>query len=122
MKKIIFNWLAVLAWMSLIYYFSAQPNLKSELAPIWDLIFRKIAHMAEFFILAFLFFRAYLGHKIIAGRALFIAALMAVIYAIFDEYHQTLVEGRVGSPVDVIIDSIGVMAFVALQTIQIKKQ
>lgn len=121
MKRIILNWLAVLLWMGVIYYFSAQPDLKSELEPIWDLIFRKIAHMAEFFILAFLLFRAYLGNKMIAGWALFLAVFIAIIYAIFDEYHQTLIDGRTGSSFDVIIDSVGVLAFAVMQIIQLKK-
>src|SRR3989338_4752211 len=59
MKKyyaIALNWLAVLLWLGVIYYFSSQPNLKSELEPIWDLIFRKIAHLAEFFVLAYLLY------------------------------------------------------------------
>lgn len=119
--KIIINWLFVLLWMGVIYYFSAQPDLKSELQPIWDLIFRKIAHMAEFFILAFLLFRAYFGNKMVVGRALFLSVFIAIIYAVFDEYHQTLVEGRTGSPIDVVIDSIGVLAFGLMQIVQIKK-
>lgn len=121
MKKIILNWIFVLAWMGVIYYFSAQPNLKSELEPIWDLFFRKIAHMAEFFILAFLLFRAYLSNKMVIGRALFLAVFMSIIYAVFDEYHQTLIDGRTGSPVDVIIDSVGVITFAILQVKQLKK-
>ena len=115
MKKIILNWVAVLLWMGVIYYFSAQPDLKSELQPIWDLIFRKIAHMAEFFILAFLLFRAYLGNQMTTGKSLFFAMFVAIAYAIFDEYHQTVVVGRAGSPIDVMIDSVGVVTFAILQ-------
>ena len=42
------------------------------------------------------------------------AALIAVAYAISDEYHQSFVEGRHGSPVDVLIDSTGVAIAIAM--------
>ena len=58
--------------------------------------------MAEFGLLWFLWWRA-LGY----GNRL-VPALIAIAYAITDELHQTTVEGRVGSPVDVLIDSAGV--------------
>jgi VanZ family protein len=41
-------------------------------------------------------------------RALFVSAVIAVIYAISDEYHQTFVPFREGTIRDVFIDSIGV--------------
>ena len=34
--------------------------------------------------------------------------MIAIGYAITDELHQTTVDGRVGSPVDVLIDAAGV--------------
>ncbi len=36
------------------------------------------------------------------------AAAIAVLYAVSDEYHQTFVAGRHGSPIDVLIDGAGV--------------
>ena len=64
LPKILLNWLAVLIWLAVIYYFSAQSDLKSELEPFWDMFFRKIAHISEFFVLAYLFFRALSGYKL----------------------------------------------------------
>ena len=87
--------------MGLIFFLSAQPDLNSGLGS-WDTVLRKLAHMAEFGLLWFLWWRA-LGY----GNRL-LPALIAVAYAITDELHQTTVEGRVGSPVDVLIDSAGV--------------
>jgi VanZ family protein len=96
--------------MGLIFYLSAQPDLDSGLGS-WDTILRKLAHMAEFGLLWLLWWRA-LGHR---GKA--IPALIAIAYAITDELHQTAVEGRVGSPVDVLIDSAGVaLAILAVRT------
>lgn len=115
LRRIIFNWIAVLLWMAVIYYFSSQPGLKSELEPIWDLIFRKIAHMAEFFILAYLFFNAYRALGASVGKALIFAFMFSVAYAGFDEWHQSQVADRVASIVDVGIDSTGILLFVLLK-------
>jgi VanZ family protein len=94
--------------MALIFALSAQPDLNSGLGT-WDTILRKIAHMAEFGLLWWLWWRA-LGH---GERATWAAAAIAVAYAVTDEYHQHFVEGRVGSPVDVLIDSVGVALAIA---------
>lgn len=110
-SKIFFWWLTVLAWMGVIYYFSAQPNLKSELLPVWDLIFRKIAHMAEFFILAYLFFNAYQSLGLNKGKSLLLSLFFALAYAGCDEWHQTSVIGRSGSIIDVMVDGIGIVFF-----------
>jgi len=110
-NKIFFWWFSVFLWMGVIYYFSAQPNLKSELQPLWDLIFRKIAHMAEFFILAYLFFQAYRSLGVNKGKSLLFALVFSFAYAGFDEWHQTNVAGRVGSMVDVAVDTLGILFF-----------
>ena len=87
--------------MGLIFFLSAQPDLNSGLGT-WDTVLRKLAHMAEYGLLWLLWWRA-LGY---GGLAL--PAAIAIGYAITDELHQTTVEGRHGSPVDVLIDSAGV--------------
>ena len=90
-----------LALMALIFFLSAQPHLKTDLGTV-DLILRKLAHMAEYAALWFLWWRAF-GYRRALG-----AALIAIGYAVTDEYHQTFVDGRVGTPVDVLIDAAGV--------------
>lgn len=90
--------------MGLIFFLSAQPDLSTGLG-LWDLILRKLAHMGVFGLLTLLWWRALLPH---GGRPLLAAALISLVYAITDEFHQTFVEGRSGSPVDVGIDAIGI--------------
>ena len=90
-----------LALMGLIFFLSAQPDLSSGLGG-WDLVLRKLAHMAEFGLLFLLWRRA------LPGRSPWVAAAIAVAYAISDELHQTTVEGRKGTPVDVLVDTAGV--------------
>ena len=87
--------------MGLIFFLSAQPDLSSGLGT-WDLILRKLAHMTEYGLLWWLWWRA-LGHGNMA-----LPAAIAIGYSITDELHQTTVEGRHGTPVDVLIDSAGV--------------
>ena len=92
-----------LALMALIFFLSAQPDLNSGLG-VWDTIGRKFVHFATFGALWWLWDRA-LNHD-----HPLIAAVITVAYAISDEYHQTFVDGRVGSARDVLIDSAGVLA------------
>ena len=108
------DWLAVFAWMGLIYYFSNQPDLKSALAPTWDHVLRKGAHFLEYFTLCYLLYRAIRGHGIPLVPSLLICVLAAVGYAISDEWHQGWVSGRTSSPIDASIDTLGVLACAVL--------
>ena len=86
--------------MALIFVLSAQPNLNSGLG-VWDLVLRKLAHMTEFGLLWALWLRA-------LGRPL-TATAITLAYAATDEWHQTFVRGRHGSPIDVGIDAVGAL-------------
>ena len=92
-------WLPVVAWGALIFALSAIPSLSSGLGE-WDYVLRKCAHMIEYAVLGLLLLRA-LGRELPA----FVAALA---YAAIDELHQHFVPGRHASPVDVVIDAVGV--------------
>ena len=104
-------WAPPVALMAVIYMLSAQPDLSSGLGTI-DLILRKLVHMAEYGLLVFLWWRP-LRELTGARAAVGLALAVALVYAGTDELHQTFVEGRHGTPVDVLIDSVG-MAAVAL--------
>jgi VanZ family protein len=95
-----------LVLMGAIFFLSAQPDLNSGLG-VWDTIGRKLVHAASYGLLWWLWYRA-LGLR---NPAAAIAVTLA--YAVADEYHQTFVEGRHGSPVDVMIDAAGVALAVA---------
>ena len=98
-------WLPVLGWAALIFAFSSVPDLGTGLGG-WDLVLRKVAHAAEFAVLGALLVRA-------TGRT-GLALVLGVLYAASDEVHQSFVPGRLGSPVDVAIDAIGVAIGVAV--------
>ena len=98
-------WAPVVLWAAVIFAFSSVPDLGTGLGT-WDLVLRKIAHAAEFAVLGALLLRALRDER---------AALAAgVAYAVSDELHQHFVPGRVGSPLDVAIDAVGVAAGVLL--------
>ncbi len=91
-----------LALMALIFALSAQEDLSSGLGTA-DLVLRKLAHMAEFGLLFLLWLRA-----LDRPARPVLAAVIAVTYAASDEWHQSFVDGRHGSGVDVLIDATGV--------------
>ncbi|TMM07545.1 MAG: VanZ family protein [Actinobacteria bacterium] len=93
-------WLPVIAWAALIFALSSIPHLGTGLGT-WDTILRKGAHVTEYAILGLLLVRA-------IGREM-PAFLIGVGYAITDELHQHFVTGRHSSPIDVAIDSTGVL-------------
>jgi VanZ family protein len=99
------RWLPPLLLMGVIFALSAQPSLDSGLGLI-DTVGRKLIHFAEYALLCFLWWRA-LVTVTSPGRAALFAFLLASGYAATDEYHQTFVEGRHGSPIDWAIDSAG---------------
>jgi VanZ family protein len=98
--------LAPLALMALIFVLSAQTDLNSGLGAV-DLIGRKIIHASTFALLTWLWFWALRGT---VGRPMATAVVISVLYAISDEYHQHFVHGRHGSPIDVLIDCVGIAA------------
>ena len=98
-------WLPVVVWAAVIFAFSSVPDLGTGLGT-WDLVLRKIAHACEFALLGALLLRALRDE-----RAAFAGG---VLYAISDEVHQLFVPGRVGSPIDVAIDSVGVAVGILL--------
>jgi VanZ family protein len=96
--------------MALIFALSAQPDLDSGLGTL-DLVLRKLAHATEYALLTLLWAWALRPATRWNVPA---AALIAVLYAVSDEYHQTFVAGRSGTPIDVAFDAIGVGVALAL--------
>lgn len=95
--------------MILIFGLSAQPNLGTGLGT-WDTVLRKAAHMAEYALLCWLWWRAF------EPRRLLPAAVIALAYAATDEFHQHFVSGRHASVLDWFIDAAGVGIAVAFIT------
>jgi VanZ family protein len=99
-NAVVLRWLAVVAWAAVIFALSSIPSLSTHLGT-WDTILRKGAHMTEYAILAVLL--------VLACGSYAASFALAVAYAGTDEWHQTFVRGRHGSPIDVGIDALGVL-------------
>jgi VanZ family protein len=96
--------------MGVIFILSAQPSLPHYPDTLLDLILKKAAHMIEYGILASLLWRALSrGQGSLSRSAWVTAFVVSVLYAASDEYHQTFVPGRNGTPVDVGIDTVGAL-------------
>jgi VanZ family protein len=100
--------LAPLAVMGVIFYFSAQPAAGHH--AWWVIVFRKLGHVTGYALLTVLWAWALQG---VVKRPVLVAVCIALAYACTDEFHQTFVRGRNGSPVDVGVDAIG-MAIAAI--------
>lgn len=96
--------LAPLAMMAAIFYFSAQPFDGPDLA-WWEVAMRKLGHVAGYAALTALWWWALVGE---VRRPLLAAAAISLLYSATDEYHQTFVENRTGTPMDVGIDVVGI--------------
>lgn len=122
-EKNFLNWFLLIFWMGIIFFLSSQSDLRSGLESQMDFILRKIAHITEYAILTFLAWRVFggwqetrfpLGNLVFkAPQTLIYAVIFSVLYAISDEYHQVFTYLRVGSLIDVLIDSAGIMIMAA---------
>ena len=132
-----------LVWMCVIFAFSAQTKEESsvvsqgfsyrivnttglllhlhideeqlrEIANAIEGFVRKGAHMTEYAILAILIY-VWLGRWQLSRRRMACtAAVLTMLYACSDEFHQLFVAGRAGRVSDVLVDSAGAVVGLAL--------
>ncbi len=129
MKKFstfIIAWAPPLAWMIIIFYFSTRHRLQASSIFTINFIVFKSLHVIEYAILYLLLFRSFFlsNKRKITNDVFIFAAIVAILYAASDEFHQTFVPTREGKPRDVFIDAIGISimyGYLKLHTRQIKK-
>ena len=119
------RWEAVLAWLvllsfaSVIFYLSSQsepPRLPFPVFPGLD----KIVHACEFGLFGLLVFWVVgCSLQTLSARSRgIVSVVIAVLYGISDEIHQTFVPMRHGDPFDVLADAAGaVCALIAFHLI-----
>ena len=91
-----------LAVMAVIFILSAQPAGGHH--AWWVIVLRKLGHITGYTLLTGAWWWALRG---LVDRPLLWAVGISLAYACTDEYHQTFVPGREGTPRDVAIDAIG---------------
>lgn len=91
---------------------------------ILEYLLRKLAHIFVFFILTIVIFYLVNQYTKRSITAAIIAFTIATVFAALDEFHQSFVDGRVSSLIDVAIDLIGILAatFLILFAIFITKK
>ena len=113
-KKVLTFWFPVILWTSVIFLFSAKPTpVTSEI--IWqDFIVKKTAHIIEYAILATLLYRALINSGVVKKDAGIIAIILAILYGVSDEFHQSFTPGREPKVRDIFFDSFGALTAVYL--------
>jgi VanZ family protein len=89
-----------------------KPDLSEATVRQCQAVIRKGGHLTEYAVLALLALRAFtrpsrLLPSVWSWRAAALALSFCVLYAMSDELHQAFVPTRQGSPLDVVIDSVG---------------
>ncbi len=107
--KLLWEWVPSLLWMGFIFILSDRQRIAiSQTYAINFLIFKTL-HVIEYAILYSLLVRSLtLSNNHSNRENLLIAFILAVIYAITDEFHQTLISSREGTPRDILIDAVGI--------------
>lgn len=108
----ILSLLLALAWMAGIYWISSQPGIQSDLdIPGLD----KIFHAGAYGLLAGLWLLALSpGERGYSGLQLGLAAGIASLYGITDEWHQRFVPGRMADGWDLVADATGALLAVLI--------
>jgi VanZ family protein len=99
LKKRILPWLPAVLMMAVIFGFSSTPSTKLPNFGLLDGIVKKGGHMLGYGLLALAYWVGLRFEK----RRWWLALLLAVIYAVTDEFHQSFVPGRHPSAVDVLV-------------------
>lgn len=104
------RWLPLLFTMGVIFFASHQPAVDLPNFGLWDVAFKKGGHFLGYALLGALALRAVLDWQ----RPYLAAFIIVFLHAISDEFHQTFIPGRNGTPVDVLIDMCGALSCLLL--------
>ena len=104
-----FRWLPALLTMAAIFLFSSLPASRIPFFGEWDLLIKKGGHVTGYALLGVSYFFA-LPPRLSASYRALTALLMAVLFALSDEFHQSFVDGRTSTLRDVMIDALGATA------------
>jgi len=108
------RWLPALIMMAVIFAFSAQPSDNLPNFDLLDKAIKKGGHMIGYGLLGLAYFHALRSNK---PRYL-LAWLLAVLYAVTDEFHQSFVSNRSPSILDVaLFDNLGAIIALGLHRV-----
>ncbi len=104
-------------WAGVIFFLSNQEVLPGFAVSLYDFIFKKAAHMFVYAVLYILLFRAYqkTNPGKLSKKHYVFPMLISLIYALTDEFHQSLVPGRYPTIRDAGYDMLGVATVLLYQ-------
>lgn len=118
-KKGILNWTLALVIMAAIFLLSSQPSHDLPNFGLVDVLIKKSGHMLGYGLLALSYWNALGGGE----RKRMAAWLLAVLYAVTDEVHQSFVPGRHASIWDVVIfDNLGAIVSLWVAGLYLKQK
>src|SRR2546421_6703104 len=87
------------------------PNVRDESLAVFHLLVRKAGHLTEYAIFALLAARAFRdsSHDLLRRHWFWVSFIIAIAYALTDEFRQSFVPSRTASIYDSLIDSIGAL-------------
>ncbi len=110
-----FVWhLALGMWMLAIFVLSEIEGSGERYWDFWVFFERKSAHVFEFFVLAYLFWKTLSFYTLRSSQQFWLALLFSLLYASWDEFHQLFVFGREGKVFDMGVDLVGILLFFAI--------
>ena len=107
MNKFIKFWLPVILWAALIFFFSSEALPPASRIYWRDFVVKKSAHVIEYAVFATLIFRAFINSGMERKKAAIYTLVLAMLYGITDEFHQSFTPGREPRIRDWIFDTIG---------------
>jgi len=124
-SKLLTHWLPVIAWATLIFLFSANPDpyglLPETIDKSWDTFIGTTMHFLEYAVLSLLLARALSKNQSLKRSHIYLTILLSILYSLSDEIHQLYVPGRTFQLLDLFVDFLGIQAGVFL-FIKIKKK
>jgi len=112
-RSLALRWLPALAMMAAIFFFSSLPASDLPYFGFWDVLVKKGGHMTGYAMLGLAYYFALPG-SLRRGYRFVLALLMALLFSLSDEFHQSFVQGRTSSLVDVGIDMAGTLIALTL--------
>jgi VanZ family protein len=107
MKNRLFRWGPAILFMAIIFIASSTTGSDIPNFGIIDFVVKKGGHLTGYALLGAAFFHAIGRENSARRRWIAIAAILVVLYAVSDEWHQSFTPGRNPSARDVFIDTIG---------------
>ena len=115
MKRQLWRWGPVAAWLIVIFMGSSIGTLPSIDRGTLDQLMHWLGHLSEYAILALLLPRALKNGQALSWREVVLILIVAAVYGLSDEWHQTFVKGRDGELWTVGLDTVGALIGVGIR-------